>query len=102
MRCIREGGTEECIVKIALTQDGVKMKPDADFVSVEVLVVITFTRRSMVRTGIGSTEHAGDVQVHKPGECEPKQGPGEDEPFVRSAISTRHTRIISDLHRKKL
>lgn len=35
-------------VLASLTKDGVEMKSDADLVAVEVLVVIAFTRRSMV------------------------------------------------------
>jgi hypothetical protein len=46
---------------ISLTQNGVKMKPDADLVAVEVLVVIAFAWRSVVGSVDGSAENAGNV-----------------------------------------
>jgi hypothetical protein len=46
------------------------MKPDADLVTIKVLVVIAFTWRSVVGSRDWSAEDAGDVQVHQSSESE--------------------------------
>lgn len=55
-----------------LTQDSVKMEPDPNLVSVEVLVVIAFTWRGMIRAIHGTAEDARDVEIHQSSECETK------------------------------
>jgi hypothetical protein len=48
-----------------LTQDGEKMEPDTDLVSVEVLIVIAFAWRGVVCACRRSAEDTRDVQVHE-------------------------------------
>ena len=68
---------------VILTQDGVEMKPNTDLVAVEVLIVVTFTRRSVVRSIVRSAEDTGDVQIHQSSKSESEQGSSKDEPWSR-------------------
>jgi hypothetical protein len=64
-----------------LTYDGVEMESDPDLVAVEVLIVVTFTRRSVIRPIVRSAEDTGDVQIHPSSKSESEQGSSEDEPL---------------------
>jgi hypothetical protein len=64
-----------------LTYDGVEMESDPDLVAVEVLIVVTFTRRSVIRPIVRSAEDTGDVQIHQSSKSESEQGSSEDEPL---------------------
>lgn len=64
-----------------LTYDGVEVKSDPDLVPVEGLVVVAFTRRSVVRSIVGSAEDTRDVQVHQSSKGKSEQGSSEDEPL---------------------
>ena len=64
-----------------LTYDGVEVKSDTYLVAIEVLIVITFARCSVVCSIGRSAEDAGDVQIHKPGKRENEQGSSKDEPL---------------------
>lgn len=75
-----------------LTYDGVEMKSDSDLVAVEVLIVVTFTRRSVVRSIVRSTEDARDVQIHQSSKGEPEQGSSEDEPLSCQRVPVRRYR----------
>jgi len=57
------------------------VKSDSDLVAVEGLIVVTFTRRSVVRSIVRSAEDTGDVQIHQSSKSESEQGSSEDEPL---------------------
>jgi hypothetical protein len=83
-----------------LTQDREKMKPDADLVSVKVLIVIAFAWCSVVCACRGSAEDTRDVQVHESSKGESEQSSGEDGPWYgqRLPFVTKDVNI----HKKKL
>jgi hypothetical protein len=55
------------------------MEPDANFVLIEVLVIVALSGRGTILSRQRPTENAWDVDVHEAGEPEAEHSPAEDE-----------------------